>query len=272
MTDADPFKAFEQAGWEGIPDAYHAGFGTLTTQCIGPLLDAVAAKRRTQLLDVASGPGYVAAEAVHRGCEALGVDFAPAMVREASRRFPGIEYREGDAEALSFPKESFDAVVINFGVLHLARPDAAIAEAFRVLRPGGRLAFTVWALPERAVAFGIVLGAIRAKGNPDAPLPPGPPFFRFGDRAESEAALTQAGFTELKVMEVSQRWRLPSGEALFDIMRDGTVRTGGLLRAQTPAALAAIREAVIEAVKPYENGKGIELPMPAVLSSGLKPR
>ena len=270
MAQADEFKAFEHAGWDGIPAQYDAGFGALTVQSIGPMLDAVSGAG-LRLLDVASGPGYVADAAAKRGFDVTGVDFAAAMVREAKRRAPRIDFREGDAEALPFEASSFDAVVINFGVLHLARPEQAIAEAFRVLRPGGRFAFTVWAPPERAVAFGIVLGAVRAHGNPDAPLPPGPPFFRYSDARAAGDALLAAGFVEPRSVEVPQQWRLASGEALFDIMLGGTVRTGGLLRAQTPEALSAIRGAVIDGVAPYRDGKGIELPMPAVLSSARKP-
>jgi ubiquinone/menaquinone biosynthesis C-methylase UbiE len=53
---------------------------------------------------------------------------------------------------------SFDAVDISFGMPHFARPDTALAEAFRLLRPDGRIAFTIWAPPDKTVGFGSVLG------------------------------------------------------------------------------------------------------------------
>jgi SAM-dependent methyltransferase len=268
---AGEFKAFEHAGWNGIPGDYHDGFGGLTTQAVGPLLDAARVVRGAEVLDVASGPGYVSGAAAARGAKVIGVDFAAAMVEDARRRFAGIDFREGDAEALPFQAASFDAVVMNFGVLHLEDPDRALAEALRVLRPGGRLAFTVWAAPDQALAFGIVLGAIQKHGDMKVPLPPGPPFFRFGDPAESVATLSRTGFADARAQVVAQRWRLRSGEALFDVMLRGTVRTGGLLRAQQPAALDAIRREVTEAAAAHRAGDGIELPMPAILSSAQKP-
>jgi len=270
IADPAAFHAFERAGWESVPRPYHDAWGTLTTQAVAPLLNAVGAGPGVRVLDVATGPGYVAAAAVRRGASVVGIDFSEAMLAEARGHHPGIDFRSGDAEALPFPEASFDAVVMSFGLLHLARPDQALAEAHRVLRPGGRLAFTVWDHPEEAVAFGIVLGAVQRHGRMDVPLPPGPPFFRFSDPAESRRVLLGLGFRSLEVIVVPQVWRLESVDALFEVMRGGTVRTAGLLRAQTPAAQTAIRADIRDAVRPYQRGDGVELPMPAVLSSSVK--
>jgi ubiquinone/menaquinone biosynthesis C-methylase UbiE len=269
---ADPaaFHAFERAGWESIPQAYQDAFGTLTTQAIGPLLDAARVGPGVRVLDVATGPGYVAAAAAQRGAAVVGVDFSAAMLAEARRHHPAIDFQAGDAEALPFPDATFAAVVMSFGLLHLGRPDQALAEAHRVLRPGGRLGFTVWAKPEEAVAFGIVLGAIQRHGRLDVPIPPGPPFFRFSEPEESRRVLLRLGFRTPEVAVVPQVWRLGSLDALFEVMLGGTVRTAGLLRAQTPEAQDAIRVDIREAVRPYQRAGAVELPMPAILVSATK--
>src|SRR5262245_9649947 len=212
--DAGAFRAFEHQGWQGVVDQYDQGFGPLTTQAIGPLLDAAGVRTGIRVLDVASGPGYVTAAAMARGADAVGLDFSAAMLMEARRRHPAADFREGDADAMPFPDHSFDAVVMNFGLLHLARPEQAIREAHRVVRPGGRFAFTVWAPPEQAVAFGIVLHAVRSCGNPEVSLPEGPPFFRFSQPAECVRALREAGFEAPQTTGLPQVWRLSSGEAL----------------------------------------------------------
>jgi ubiquinone/menaquinone biosynthesis C-methylase UbiE len=127
-----------------------------------------------RVLDVAAGPGYVAAGADARGAHAVGIDFAADMVSEARRRYPNIEFHEGDAENLAFDTSSFDAVVCAFGLLHMADPNKAIAEAYRVLRPDGRFAFTVWSGPDRHDFFAIVLKALQEHGNTPSIAAAGP--------------------------------------------------------------------------------------------------
>src|SRR4051812_42061784 len=125
------FREFEHAGWERAAAHYGDVFGPLTMQAVPALLDAADAVGGTRLLDVACGPGFVAAAAAARGAIVCAVDFSPAMVEAARRRYPALDVREGDAESLAFDEASFDAVVMNFGMLHLAHPDGAIAEARR---------------------------------------------------------------------------------------------------------------------------------------------
>ena len=270
-TDQRAFRDFEHAGWKDVAGGYHDHFAPLTSQALRPLLDAVGAREGVRLLDVCTGPGYGAAAAAERGAGATGMDFSAPMIAHASRHYPRVRFLVGDAEQLPFREESFDAVITNFGLLHLARPEQFLREARRVLRPAGRVAFVVWAPPEEAIGFGIVLHAIQAHGNPAVPLPPGPPFFRFSDAGECERTFRSAGFADAEVRRVPQLWRLHNSDDLFQAVIHGTVRTGGLLRAQTPAALAAIREAMRGAVEARRRENAFELPMPAVLASAVKP-
>ena len=267
---AEAFKAFEHEGWDSVARPYRDAFSSLTVQSVEPLLDAVAAGSGVRLLDVACGPGDATAAAARRGATATGMDFAAAMVEQAARLNPGVEFRTGDAEALPFADALFDAVAVNFGILHFALPDRAIAEAHRVLRPGGRFAFTAWCPPEKCAGFAIVLDAIEAHGRMDVGLPEGPPFFRFGDPGECRRVLAATDFDDVEVRELPMRWRLTSPDALLDAFLEGGVRTRGLLRAQTPGALAAIREAVGIGAARHAVGGGVEFSMPAVLASGVK--
>jgi ubiquinone/menaquinone biosynthesis C-methylase UbiE len=269
-SDFSAYKAFEHKGWERATPKYHDAFGFLTIQATQPLLEAVDVRSGMHVLDVATGPGYVAAAAAQRGANVVGIDFSAAMVAEARQCYPALAFQEADAEDLPFSDKSFDSVVMNFGLMHLEKPEQALAEAYRVLRAGGKLGFTVWAKPDEAVGFGMVLRAVQDHGSMNVPLPPGPPLFRFSEPAESCRALLEAGFLAPQVVMVQQVWRLPSPDALFENMQGSTVRTAGLLRAQTPGALQAIRAALCDMVRSYQIGDMIELPMPAVLASAIR--
>jgi SAM-dependent methyltransferase len=286
MTDTTeaalrPFKDFERRGWREVAERYDAAFVGATGQAIGPMLDAVGAGPGVRLLDVACGPGYGAAAAAARGAGVLGVDFAAEMVALAQRKWPAVEFREGDAEILDLPAAGFDAVIMNFGVLHLANPDSAIAECFRVLRPGaggaggGRFAFTVWEPPPATVPFAIVLEAVERHGVPDIGVPPGPPMFRFSDPHEARRVLGAAGFEHVRFQTLPITLALADPDALFRIMLDAGVRTSGLLKAQTPAALDKIREHMRGRVAAYRIGDRADeshvMPMPAVLITATKP-
>lgn len=264
--DTDPFYEFEHRGWEEVARQYDDTWAQVTRQSIGPLLDAAHVQDGTAVLDVACGPGYVAAAAAARGATATGIDFSAQMIAEARTRHPGVRYDEGDAEQLAFAGSTFDAVVLNFGILHLAQPERALAEAYRVLRPGGRIAFTVWDTADHAIGHGIVLQAVQQYGDLTVPLPAGPSFFRFSDPDEAKRALTAAGFRESVVTHVDQLWCLPSANCLFDVMYYSSVRNAALLRAQEPQVLDKIKEMMHDAVRSWNN----VLPMRAVLASAVR--
>jgi SAM-dependent methyltransferase len=270
--DPKPFHDFEQTGWNATAHKYHYHFGSLTPEFCAALLDAAGVRTGRRVLDIATGPGYVAGAAAQRGAAVIGVDFAPNMVAEARRLHPHATFQEGDAEDLPFPAERFDAVVISFGLLHVSRPEVVLAEVRRVLRPSGRLAFTVWGNPhETAAGLGILLHAVETHGTMDVGLPPGPPLFRFSDHNETRKTLLEAGFVDPHVTDLPYTWTLPSPDVLLQAFSEAGVRAGALLRAQTPEALEAIRAFVHSAVKSYEREGVIGVPMGAVLASAVKP-
>lgn len=268
----DPFTSFEREAWGRVADAYAEGLASLTAQAIVPLLDAVGAGAGTRLLDVACGTGELAAVAHWRGAEVTGVDLAGAMLEHARARLPReVILREGDAQALPLADASCDAVTMAFLLGHLAEPGRALTEAARVLVPGGRVAFAWWRDFDHTAAFRLMYAAIREHGSMDVPLPSGPAFDHFCSRNNCEITLADAGLVDLAVNEKAMSWQIASGETLFDAFLNGTARTGALLLAQTPPALAAIRAAVCESARVFECDGHVELPMPVWICSGRKP-
>ena len=271
MDGRHSFKEQELAGWDAKARAYDDYAGRITLQIVQPLLDAVSVVPGAQLLDIACGPGYLAGAAAERGAEVVGIDFAPSMVIEARRKFPRAKFREGDAEALPFDPECFDAAVCGFGIGHLPDPDKALREALRVLRPGGRYALSWWCTQDKHEFFALVMGAVKAHGTLDVPLPPAPSMFRFSERVECERSLTNAGFSAVHVKEYPLHFELKSAQEALDLITKSSVRMAMVLELQTKEALARIHRAILEDAQKYNRPEGFRIGWPALVASGRKP-
>lgn len=270
VSEREAFRRLEHGSWERVAGKYDEVWGPLTRQFVPPLLDAAGVGPGKRVLDLACGPGYAAAAAATRGADALGVDFAAAMVLEARRTHPGLEFRQADAEHLPFPPGSFDAALVNFGILHFAEPERALAEARRVLVGGGRLAFTAWAPAESPGAL-VIQEAIQAHADFEVGLPEGPPHDLFADPAACQLALEAAGFRPESVRSVSvtRPWRVASPQAAFEAERQHGVRTAALLARQRPEVLEAIRRAIARAPVAFACDGGYALPMTARVVSAV---
>jgi ubiquinone/menaquinone biosynthesis C-methylase UbiE len=272
QIDADAFNAFETAGWETQAGGYDDFFGQITTRVVEPLLDAAGIGAGARVLDVATGPGYAAAVAAERAASVVGVDVAEAMISLARRLHPPLDFREGSAEALPLPDGSFDAVVGNFVMLHLGRPEQAADEFARVLAPGGRVALTVWDAPERARFLGVFLDAVAEAGaSPPEGIPVGPPFFRFSDNDEFLRLLRDQGLEDARVETVSFIHEASSPDEVWRGMLAGTVRTSVLILQQTDEVQRRIRAAFDRIVEAYRVGDQLELPVSVKLASAHKP-
>lgn len=267
------FTEFERAGWsnELTCHKYDKHFGAVTTQSITALLDAAGVCEGSRVLDVCTGAGYAAGLAAERGARATGVDFSAAQVEMARKRYPAAIFQVGDGTALPFEDQTFDCVVNSIGIPHFSDPDGAIREAFRVLVSGGRFAFTVYDVPERAVGFGAVYRAVQAHGTMNIGLPQGPNFFLFSDPNESLKRLEAAGFESVSLATQPQTWSFSSSDEAFEALLHGSVRGAATLKGQDADALKKIWATLSEIFSGYRVGERFELPMPVVLASAKKP-
>jgi ubiquinone/menaquinone biosynthesis C-methylase UbiE len=263
------FREAELAGWAARASSYDRHLSPVTNQVIAPILATLAPLAGMRVLDVCCGPGHLAGAAAAAGAVVEGVDFAPPMVAKACESHPGLAFREGDAEALPYADGAFDHVVCAFGLMHVSRPDVAVAEAFRVLRPQGRYVFTQWAKDDEVL--GIVLSAIAAQGAPVANLPDAPPPLRFSDPLECRRVLERAGFADVRIERIETAWTGEQPAALLDLVYGGAVRVAIVMEAQEPAGRARIHAAILEAAKARTSGGTVVLRRPVVMASSVKP-
>jgi len=295
---ANPFTELEHENWQRGVQAYADGFGPLTSQAIPTLLEQADYPNldgeSTHLLDVACGPGQVVSKAISIAKEAkhgsdgdgvgcnrkylfTALDFSENFLALAKQNIaadhPGTEvtFVEGDAQSMPFDDESFDSITCNFGILHLADPDAFLKESHRVLRPGGALSFSSWAQPPSTEGFDLILGSIEAAGNPDVSLPEGPPFFRFSDEDEIRRSLGNALFHDVHVKKVEpMEWNIRDADHLYQVLLEGTARTREILRGQSAEQTRAVKEELRRRWKDVTDGGEKPLRMPAIISSGRK--
>ena len=162
------------------------------------------------VLDVGCGRGAVlgpAAAAAGPTGRVVGTDLAPGMVARTAAAFagrPNVTVTTGDAQAPAFPEASFDVVTAGLVLFFLPDPPAALAAYRRLLRPGGRLAFTSFAAydPRYPRAMRALAGHA---GNP----PPRPDHPMFASGANLRDELTAQGYTDLEIgtFEVRSRFR-----------------------------------------------------------------
>lgn len=270
MGDTKAFAELERREWSdaSVAEAYASGFAQASDMVVPHLVSAVETAPEKDVLDLCCGHGNVSAGLVTVGARVTGLDFSSAMLELARKAVPKARFVGGDAMNLTFPDASFDAVTIGFGMPHVPEPPRVLAEARRVLRPGGRIAFSTWCGSEVDGAFGYVFGAIGVYGSEDIVLPPGPGANDYADPEIAYPALEAAGFGEFNYDLVASCWHVDDPGHVFDFFRDGTARGGALLRPQPEANARAIRAAVVERVL-TNHGEGPQwtVPMPAVVIS-----
>lgn len=104
-----------------------------------------------RVLDIAAGTGTSSAALAKSGADVVALDFSAGMVEEGRRRHPELQFVQGDAEKLPFGDDEFDAVTISFGLRNVQQPHVALAEMYRVLKPGGRLVICEFSRPPVAI-------------------------------------------------------------------------------------------------------------------------
>jgi len=271
-SEAERLRAFERRGHDALATSYHEFFTPVTALATKPLLDAVRMRPGMHLLDVASGPGALAAAAANCGAHAAGVDLSPRMVELARRLHPAIDFRQGDVEHLPFEDCAFDAVVCSFGLGHFPDPEAAMADCVRVLNPGGRIAFAWWDHPDRQRIQGLFREAIAELAvTPPPDVPHGHNMFRFSDTGEFLRLLRGARLDEVTVEEHTTVYSVVDTETLWRGGLGSFVLTAAAITRQDQPTQNAVRAAFERRASVYKSATGLELPVAFKVGSGRRP-
>jgi ubiquinone/menaquinone biosynthesis C-methylase UbiE len=264
------FLEFERAGWGKSIIGYDDAFGVVTRLTVEPTLNAANVRAGMRVLDVCCGPGMLAQGAIARGAQAVGLDFSD-VVELARKMVPTGQFQQGDAQDLPFPDSSFDAAVCGYGLMHVPDSEKVLREMQRVVRPGGRIAVSVWDSKDPLNGFGLIYVAVRAHGNINVPLPHGADFFQFGSEEKMQAALTSVGLTDVKATVFDQKWRVQTADQMLGAIFKGAVRSRAILAAQTEAEMRGVRGFFEKTLAELpKDGPDSLVPLPAIIGSGAK--
>jgi SAM-dependent methyltransferase len=193
MDPVAQFKEQQKAAWSNF-----SILENVTGTAAPRLVRFAGIAAGAEVLDVACGTGVVALTAARLGAKVTGIDLTPELVAHAKENATlmklEVTWREGDVEALPVPDATFDFVVSQFGHMFAPRPEVAIKEMLRVLKPGGTIAFSTWP-PELFTGRSFAL-----MGKYAPPPPPGvSPPVQWGDptvvRERLGAAVKDITFT-----------------------------------------------------------------------------
>lgn len=206
-----------------------------------------------RVLDVATGSGNAAVAAARRGCEAVGVDYVPALLERGRLRAEAehldVEFVKGDAENLPFPDASFDAVTSIYGVMFAPNHRRAAAELARVCRPGGRIALASWT-PDGFI--GETFRVFSRYLPPPAGLEPP---VRWGDEAHLESLFAGAA-ASLTGHRRTAVFRFRSAEENVDFFRTYYGPTLRAFEALDPAGREALRGDLLDLARKYDRNGG----------------
>ena len=274
------FKAKQQRHWDQVADGW-AAWLEWTERNFKPVTDwvqnAVAWQPGTRALDVGCGAGYpslIAARRVAPGGWVVATDLSPEMLNVAARaaqreRLHNISFLEMDAEDLALTNASFDAVTNTYGLMFCPESARAIAQAHRVLVPGGRLALVVWDVPEKSPYFSVITGvATRQFGfQPPQPGTPGP--FRFASGEALASLMCGAGFSNVRVESCPATFECTSAEQYCQMFGELAWKTR--MSALSAEDRTQFVKEVDEAVQPYFSDGRLCLVATSLCASGVKP-
>ncbi len=283
-TAFDPaqYKETTRQQWQNAAEAWHRWEPTLRAW-LGPatevLLDLARIGPGSRVLDVAAGAGEPAITAARRVGPTgfvLATDIAATILEFAQRaaRQHGVgdvvETRVMDGEHLDLPNASFDAYLSRVGLIYFPDRQGALAEARRVLKPGGRISVMVYSTPDRNPFFSIPVAIIRrhAQLPPPSPAQPGP--FSLGGPGVLEGALRDAGFGEVEVRAIPSPLQLPSAAECVRFERESFGALHQMMVKLTPEHQQAVWEEIEAELRQFERDGAFVGPCEMLVGAGTR--
>jgi ubiquinone/menaquinone biosynthesis C-methylase UbiE len=238
------------------------------------IIEALRIQPTDQVLDIAE-PGLSIARLASQG-RVTGFDLSEGMLavaREnaAHQGIPNYVAIAGDACALPFLDQQFDAVSCRMGFMFFPDMLLAAQQVYRVLKPGGRLATCVWSAPPHNPWITTMMSTMGAHLTLPAPAPLAPGMFRCAQPGMLAGVLEKAGFHNVREEEVRGSVEFDGPENYWQNMMEIAAPVVGAMSQADEATRAAIKEALLSKLKPLITDGKILLPFGSLVLVGEKP-
>ena len=234
-----------------------------------------------KVLDVATGigePAMTAARRVGPGGSVVAIDQAPQMLEVARERMQAagirtVEFVEGDAEAVTLPPDSFDAVVCRWGLTFFHHPVGTLARLRISLVPGGWLAVAVWGEPSQVPIIALPFSVFsRELSQPPSP-PSGPNPFALSEPTKLEQVLRDAGFANVRCEPLTVTFEFASVEELLGHLRDVSAPIRMIIATLSPLDQTEFWKKLAETSTQFADADGvIRLPNACLVAAGQQLR
>ena len=269
--DVGDYRRASQEVWEAMAPGWERWLAELAeglTPVRGWLIGALRPRPGETVLELGAGTGetgFESAAILGEDGRLISTDFSPEMVEVARRRgnelgLGNVDYRVIDAERIGLDSGSVDGVLCQSTYMLVADPAAALAETRRVLRPGGRLALSVWGAPERNPWASIGGMILVERGHMPRPEREAPGAFSMASEERTRALLNGAGFRSVRTEEVPVRFEFRDLDDYEQWVIDVAGPFAMVVRGLPEDEREVLRVRLGEAFVPFATDAGYELP------------
>jgi ubiquinone/menaquinone biosynthesis C-methylase UbiE len=230
------------------------------------------------ILDVAAGtgePGLTIAKTIPSG-KVVITDLADGMLEVAKENasaqgIKNVEFKACDVSELPFEDNNFDAISCRFGYMFFPDMDLAAKEMYRVLKPGGRFATSVWASPQKNFWVMAIMESIRKHMELEPPPPGSPGMFRCADPEMMKKLFVNAGFSDIAITEVRGHFEIESIEAFWTFMNEVAAPVVSAMSSADDMTRAKIKSDVFKIIEEKSPVSPVQLESMAMVIYGTKP-
>ena len=252
-----------------------------TMEFLRPMGEAIISELDIQpddkVLDIACGtgePGLTIARLASKG-KVIGTDLSDKMLEIAqenarNKQIKNYETKTADVCELPFDENAFDKISCRMGFMFFPDMQLASDQMYKVLKPGGKMATTVWSVPEKNPWITTVMGIINRNMQIPPPPPGSPSMFRCGANGFIKSLMEKSGFKKIWEQELKGKTLYEDFAFFWSMMNEVAAPVVGALSKADDTMKEKIKNEVQEQSEKYKTGNGLEFEYASLVISGEK--